>query len=220
MRELVERNAESAVDLFGQAERSQQAGQHHAVVDADRELVEADRPQQVVDHQRRFDIGGDGKGADGVEIALHEFAVAAALRVLAAPHGGDVVALERRAQLADVLGGEARQRHRQVEPHAHLTAAVVLEAVELLVGFLAPFAGEDFQIFQGRRVDGAEAVRAIDPSGRVDQPLARDHRLRQVIAKAFERAGSDHRKVQNEEYRVQNADCRLRASERPCQEAP
>ena len=130
--------------------------------------------------------------ADRVEIALHELAVAAALRVLAAPDRGDVIALERHAQLADVLGGEAGQRHGQVEPHADLAAAVVLELVELLVGFVAPLAGEDFQVLQRRRVDRAEAERAIDLLGRGDQPLARDHRLGQIVAKAFERAGFDH----------------------------
>ena len=153
--------------------------------------LEADRPEQVVDHQGGFDVGGDRAGADRVEVALHELAVAAALRVLAAPDGGDVIALERRAQLADVLGGEPGQRHRQVEPQPDPTAAVVLKLVELLVGLLAPLAGEDFQVLQRRRVDRAEAVRAIDPPGRVDQPLARDHRLRQIVAETFERAGRD-----------------------------
>ena len=152
----------------------------------------ADRPHQVVDHQGGFDVGGDGAGADGVEIALHELAVAAALRVLAPPDRGDVVALQRHAQLVDVLGGEAGQRHRQVEPQPHPAAAVVLKLVKLLVGLLAPFAGQDFQVLQGRRVDRAEAVGAINPPGRVDQPLARNHRLRQIIAEALERARFDH----------------------------
>ena len=107
--------------------------------------VEADGPQQVVDHQRRLDVGGDRQRADRVEVALHELAVAAALRVLAAPHRGDVVALERRAQLVDVLGDEARQRHRQVEPHADVAPAVVLKAVELLVGLVAPLAERGFR---------------------------------------------------------------------------
>ena len=103
---------------------------------------------------------------------------------------GDVVALEGRAQLADVLGGEAGQRHGQVEPQADLAAAVVLEAVELLVGLVAPLAGEDFQILQRRRVDRAEAVGAIDAARGLDEPLARHHRLGQIVAKALERAGS------------------------------
>ena len=131
------------------------------------------------------------RGADRVEVALHELAVAAALRVLAAPHGGDVVALERRAQLADVLGGEAGQRHGEVEPQADVAAAVVLEAVELLVGFRAALAEQDFEVLQRRRVDRAEAVGAKDAPRGVDDLLARHHRLRQIVAEALERAGLD-----------------------------
>ena len=115
--------------------------------------------------------------ADRVEVALHELAVAAALRVLAAPHGGDVVPLERRAELADVLGGKAGQRHGEIEPQADVAAAVVLEAVELLVGLRAAFAEEDFEVLERRRVDRAEAVRAEHAPRGVDDPLARQHRL-------------------------------------------
>ena len=103
----------------------------------------------------------------------------------------DVVALERRAEFADVLGGEAGQRHGEVEPQADVAAAVVLEAVELLVGFGAAFAEEDFEVLEGRRVDRAEAVGAKDAAGRVHDLLARQHRLRQVVAEALERPGLD-----------------------------
>ena len=126
----------------------------------DGELAEAELAEEVVDDQDRLDVGGDGAGADGVEVALHELAVAAALRVLAPPDRGDVIAFQGHAQLADVLGGEAGQRHRQVEAQPDPAAAVVLKLVKLLVGLLAPFAGEDLQVFQGRRVDGHEAVGA------------------------------------------------------------
>ena len=181
----------TAVARSARPSRSSKPGQHHAVVQADGEVGETDRPQQVVDHQGGFDVGGDRAGADGVEVALHELAVAAALRVLAPPDRGDVVSLQRDAQLVDVLRGEAGQRHRQVEPQPHPAPAVVLELVELLVGLLAPLAGQDFQVLQRRRVDRAEAVGAIDPPGRVDQPLARNHRLRRIVAETLERAGSN-----------------------------
>ena len=88
---------------------------------------------QVVDDQRHLDVGGVGGRADGVEVALPEFAVAAVLRVFAAPDRPHVIALERRAQLADVLGGEAGERHGQVEAQGHVAAAVIGEAIELLV---------------------------------------------------------------------------------------
>ena len=162
----------SACDWSAESESLEQAVEHHAVVHVDGEIREADGPQQIVDHQRRFDIGHDTRGADRVEIALHELAVPAALRVLAAPDGGDVVALERGAQFTRMLCGEPGQRHRQVETQADLAAAVVLKLVQLAIGLFAPLAGEDLQVLKRRRVDGTETVRAIDALGRLDQ-LAR-----------------------------------------------
>ena len=185
--ELIER-AEHQARSLDQALPLQQPREQHAVVEADGEIADADRPQQVVDHQGRFDVGGRRAGADGVEIALHELAEAALLGPFAAPHGGDVIAFEGRAQLVDVLRGEAGQRHRQIEPQPDPPPAVVLEAVELLVGLVAALAGEDLQVFQGRRVDGAEAVGTIDPPGRFHEAFAGDHRLRQIVAKAFQGA--------------------------------
>ena len=109
---------------------------------------------------------GVGLGADGVEVALPEFAVAARLGVLAAPDRAHVVALERRAELADVLGREAGERNGQVEAQGHVAVAVILEAVEMsYVGLVAALAEQDFGVFQGRRVDGREAVGAVDRAG-------------------------------------------------------
>ena len=75
--ELVER-AQHGADRSARPMPLQQAGEQHAVVQADGEIADADRPQQVVDHQGRLDVGGGRAGADGVEVALHELAVAAA----------------------------------------------------------------------------------------------------------------------------------------------
>ena len=86
---------------------------------------------------------------------------------------------------------KAGEGHGQVEPHRDVAVAVVREAVELLVRFLAPFAEQDFGVFQGRRVDRDEAVGAIDPPRLLHQPLARDHHLGRIVAKAFEGAGLD-----------------------------
>ncbi len=145
--ELVQRS-EHGRGAVGQTEPFQQARQDHAVVEPNGEIAEADRPHEVVDHQGGFDVGGRRAGADGVEIALHKLAKTAALGVLAPPHRGDVVALEGDAQFVEVFGGEAGQRHRQVEPQPHPTPPVVLKLVELLVGLLAPLAGQDFKVLQ------------------------------------------------------------------------
>ena len=82
------------------------------MVDVDRETLETQGGQDIVDNERGFDVGSVGVGADGVEITLVEFTVAAVLRVLAAPNRADVVAFEGCAELADVLCGKAGEGHR------------------------------------------------------------------------------------------------------------
>ena len=92
-----------------------------------------------MNYARRLDVGDDALGADRIEIALNKFAVATALRVLAPPDGGNLIPFEWRAKLLSVLRGEPRQRHCQVEPHPDIAAAMILEAIELFVGLVAPF---------------------------------------------------------------------------------
>ena len=141
--------------------------------------------------EQRLDVGGVGVGADGVEVALDELAIPTALGVLTAPDGSDVITLERRSNLSQVLRCKACERHGQVEPHRHVAVAAVLELEELLVGFLAPFAGQNLGILQGGSVDRAEAIAAEDAPRGLHQPLAHEHGFGQVIAEAFERARSD-----------------------------
>ena len=77
--ELVEA-AQQRHRLAGQAQLFEQAVEHQAVVDANLEALEAEGTHQVVDDQGHLDVGGVGGGADGVEVALPEFAVAAVRR--------------------------------------------------------------------------------------------------------------------------------------------
>ena len=55
----------------------------------------------------------------------------------------------------------------------------------------AALAGKDVEVFERRSVDRAEPVGAVHAASGVDELLARDHGLRQVVAKAFERSRSD-----------------------------
>ena len=96
-----------------------------------------------------------------------------------------MVPLERQAELLLVLSDEAGERHGEVEPQADVATAVILEFIELLVGFVAPLAGEDLKILEGRGVDRTKAVAAIDPPRGLDDPLPRHHRLGEVIAETF-----------------------------------
>ena len=94
---------------------------------------------------------------DDVEIALHELAIAPALGVLAAPDLGHVVAPEGEVELVDVLGHEAGEGHGEVEAEGHVPAALVLEAVDLLVRLPAALAEENLRVFEGGGIDGHEA---------------------------------------------------------------
>ena len=145
-----------------------------------------------MDDEHRLEIGQLARRPDRVEVALHEFTVAAALRVLAAPHRRHVVALEGEPELADVLRAEPGEGHGEVEPHPHLAPPVILEVVELLVGLLAPLAGEDLEVLKRRRVDRHEAVGAVDAPGDVEDLLAGQGLGGKVVAESLQGARFDH----------------------------
>src|SRR5262249_47908090 len=94
---------------------------------------------------------------------LPEFAKAAALRSLAPPHRPHVVALERGAELGNVLGGEAGERDGQVETQRDVSPPFIGKAEELLVSFRPPLAQKNFRVFQGGGVGGGIAVGAVAP---------------------------------------------------------
>ena len=144
--------------------------------------------------EHHLQVGHGACGADRVEVALHELAVAATLRVFTAPDRRHVVPLERRAENSDVLGAKPGKRHRQIEPHADLAAAMVGEAIELLVGLLAPLPREDLEILQRRRVDRRESVGAVDAAGDIEDFFAGQRLRRQVVAEAFERSRFNHKR--------------------------
>ena len=141
---------------------------------------------QVVNHQGHFDVGGVGRGADQIEIALPEFAVAAVSRVFAAPHRSHGVALERDAQLPDILRREAGERHRQIEAEGHIAAAVIDEPIDELVRLLPAFAQQDFRKFEGRGVDRREAIRPAHVANLLEQAFAGNHHFGKIVAKSLQ----------------------------------
>jgi hypothetical protein len=68
-----------------------------------------------------------------------------------------------------------------------------LEAVDDLAYFrlLRHFAQEDFRVFQGRRVNRHEAVGTINLPSLFQKMLARNHQLRRIIPKSFQRPRLD-----------------------------
>lgn len=162
-----------------------------AVIDSESKLADADFEHQFVDDQGRFYIGNNAGGADGVEIALYEFAEPAFLGAFAAPDRGDVIPLERGSNFMKVFGGKASEGDRQVEPHADGPSAVVFEVIHLPVGLIGAFTGEDFEVFEGGGVDGGETESAVDGAGDVHQSLALSHGWWKEIAESFECSGFD-----------------------------
>ena len=185
LRQLVER-PQHRHRLVRDAERFQQPVQDQPVVDPNLKAVEADRGEQVVDDQRGLDVGGVGRGADGVVVALPELAVPALPRSLAAPHRAHRVPLERRPQLVDVLRAKPRERHSQVEPQPHLrlVAARAQHAVHELVGLVAALAEQHVERFHGRGVDRREPVGPADGADALQDALPRDHRGGEVVTEA------------------------------------
>ena len=94
-----------------------------------------------------------------------------------------------------VLGREPGERHGEVEPEAHVAAAVILEAIELLVGLVAPLARQDLEVLERRRVDRRKAIRPVDAAGDLQNPLSGQGLSRQMVAKSLERAGLDHETI-------------------------
>jgi hypothetical protein len=71
---------------------------------------------------------------------LHELAITAPLRIFTPPDLRGVPAAKGEAHLGKMGCHEASERHREVESHRHISAAMVGEAIDFLVRFPATFA--------------------------------------------------------------------------------
>src|SRR5690606_245246 len=169
-----------------------------AVVDPDHEAADPDLAEDRVDDARDLGIVQRAQGAvaDDVDVALVEFAEPAGLRPLAAPDLLDLVAAERKGELAEVLGDVAGQRHRQVEMERHFGRRILpfaggeaRQRVDLLLD--DPLGRQDFLAFDRGGLDGREAealeLAADDPQ----QTLLYQLLLWQPFGKAADRLGLD-----------------------------
>ena len=196
LRQLVER-PQDRDGAVAKAEFFERAVQDFAAVEVDFELREGvfrsqvDTLHHVVNNKGGFDVRNDARRPDRVEVALHKLAIAPGLRVFAAPNFRQVVTLERDAEFREVLRRETSERNGQVETHPDFAPAGVFEAVELLVGFVASFAGENLQILENRGVDRAKSVISVNFGNALDQAFARNHRFGEEIAETFQGARLD-----------------------------
>ena len=168
------------------ARRVQDRAQQIAVVQANREVGEAEREQRLA--RGRADLGLDHRRrrAEDVHVALVELAEAAARRPVGAPHRLDLVALEEARQVA-VLGDDARERHRQVVAQRQVGELALLvgalgrpvegtlqlraaleDAEDQLVALLAVLAEERLEVLDCRGLERLEAEALVDRGNRLD----------------------------------------------------
>ena len=170
--------------MLGQPRFIQQTIQHFAVVDADREIIEADRFHQIKNDETRFNVTGNGSCANRVKIALSKLAITTRLGTFTSPDRRDVITLERHPKFVGVLSNKSSQRDRQVKAHSNIATAVVLKAVHLPIGLVTSFATKDIRMFQRRRVNRRKSVRPVDLSRRLHQLLTRNHGRGQKVTKS------------------------------------
>ena len=170
--------------MFLQATFFKQPIEDFSVVDADCESFDADAFEKIVDHEQRFDVSGVTQRADCIEITLHEFAESPAGRPFTTPNGRDVITSKRESQFLYVLGGEACERHCQVESHRDIAVALISESKDLLVRFFPTFTEQDFCVFQRGSIDRRKAVAAIDRSRDINQMFPCHHLIRKKVTKA------------------------------------
>lgn len=159
------------------------------MVDAHLELREAERGDRRVGERDALGVGHPRGGAHDVGVALVKLAEAALLRSVCAPHGLDLVALERERQRA-VHRDDPGQRHGEVvaERHVRLALAPALAALEdaedELLALVAVLAHQRFDALDGGRLERLEAVPREELADDADDVEAAVHRLGEQIAGA------------------------------------
>ena len=158
LRELVERAEDVGLALH-ESEVLEHACEQTAVVDPDREALEAERADEVVDHERGLHVAHGAGRPDRVEVALQELAVATPLGVLSAPDGADVVALEGRAEFVDAWRRIAQRNAIRAAPRRGRRTRSGTSGF----GLRAALAQQHLGVLERGRVDGRVAVAPVTP---------------------------------------------------------
>jgi hypothetical protein len=170
-----------------------QPAEQFAVVDANLVAWHVQRAHHRMIDRNALGIREQAVRAHDVNVALPELAEAATSRTFSAPHRPHLVAPERAWQVVLVLRDNTRQRDGKFIPQRHIALALILEAVEQLLGFRAGFAEQDLSVLNGRRVERIkpEALKYIrNPP---QQPRAGNHHFGQVVPEALQNAWFDAR---------------------------
>src|SRR5262249_20776254 len=91
-------------------------------------------------------------------------------------------------ELPLILRGDTGQRHGMIVAQRHFVVAVGFEAVDQLL-VVADLALQRRGVFDDRRVERLRAIALEHAGERVENILPQEHRLRQVVAHAFDILG-------------------------------
>ena len=145
-----------------QAQQGEEAVEDLPVVHPDPEAVQAQGGEGLVDDGGDLRLVEDVQGPvpDHVDVRLVELPVAALLGPLPPVDLGDLEPAEGEGELVLVEGHILGQGHRQVKAEGQV-GVPLLEAVDLLFGLPAPLGQQHLGGFDGRGVQGGEAVEGI-----------------------------------------------------------
>src|SRR5439155_15861784 len=96
------------------------------MIQSNREVIEAERDQSIARGGNQFSFDDHRSRAEHINIALIEFAEAAARGTIGAPDRLNLVTLEKLGQLRFVLRDDARQRHSQIVTQREVSFAGLL----------------------------------------------------------------------------------------------
>ncbi|MBP1679593.1 MAG: hypothetical protein H6Q29_1504 [Bacteroidetes bacterium] len=126
-----------------------------------------------------FQIRGERRRADGIEVELEEFTEAARIGLVGTPDRSNLIAAEREREVG-VLGDDARKRRGQVEAEGDVFLFGVDDREDLL-GVLLAVAQQGDSVFLGGRLERHEPVAFIDRADSGDDRVACVHGSREVV---------------------------------------
>ena len=199
--QLVEGDEHPFVLLGGKAEDGERADQEATIIDPDDASLEPERIERRGGRTQQLDFRDRPCLTDDVDVALHELAVAALLRLLGTPDRRDLDGAEYRRQLSAMCGVEPGERHGEIEAQAEVGESEGLGGCGKVVGreaalhyrvgelfVIAAEAGvEAVALFHDRCFDFVEAVRGVAVADDAQYPLAPGLVRRQEVAHAARR---------------------------------
>ncbi len=156
-----------------------------AVVDRDNCLAQVDGVKGIGEDADRFRIGEHRGRTHDVGVALPELAKSAPLRLLGAPDRGDVISLERDHGFLLVHREVAGERNGEIVAESDFAITLIEEVVHQLL-VLASLAGEDFHVFERRRVQWLETVTLEHGTENRNHLQPEPHLVRRVVPEALE----------------------------------